>query len=104
MGNAHSEYLSALSETGAIGLLLFLVMIIVLFYQLVKLITTFKANNKRYYIITCGILFSLSTYFIHAFLNNFLDTDKAAIPVFGMMAIVIVLNKKALFAQPEGGI
>jgi len=39
-------------------------------------------------------LFSMSTYFIHAFLNNFLDTDKAAVPIYGMIAILFVLNKR----------
>ena len=47
------------------------------------------------------MLFSVSTYFIHAFLNNFLDTDKAAVPVYGMIAVLFLLNSR-LTAQPNG--
>jgi len=34
----------------------------------------------------------LSTYFIHGFLNNFLDTDKASVPVWGFMAMLVALE------------
>jgi hypothetical protein len=34
----------------------------------------------------------LSTYFIHAFLNNYFDTDKAAVPILGICAIFIALE------------
>jgi hypothetical protein len=33
---------------------------------------------------------ALSTYFIHAFLNNYLDTDKAAVPIWGICAMWLV--------------
>ena len=42
------------------------------------------------------MILSLSTYFIHAFLNNFLDTDKAAVPIWGICAMVIALEKSLL--------
>jgi O-antigen ligase len=103
LGNAHSEYLSALSETGLPGLLLFLGFVIAVFYTTIRNIQKARKDNWELFIYSCGILFSLSTYFIHAFLNNFLDTDKAAVPVFVMLAIVMVIEKK-LSAQPEAGI
>lgn len=99
MGNAHSEYLSALSETGLIGLLLIIAFIASGFYYLIDLIQKSRAIDHQVFVVACGILFSLSTYFIHAFLNNFLDTDKAAIPVFTMFALTLILQKR-LFFQP----
>jgi hypothetical protein len=38
------------------------------------------------------MILSLITYFSHAFLNNFLDTDKAAVPIWAMCSIIIVLD------------
>jgi O-antigen ligase len=93
MGNAHSEYLSALSETGFIGLLLLLGFIASGFYYLIQLIQSSRQQDWQIFVVASGILFSLSTYFIHAFLNNFLDTDKAAIPVFSMFALVLILQR-----------
>jgi O-antigen ligase len=103
MGNAHSEYLSALSETGILGLLFLLSFIGTGFYYLIRLILDSREVNKSVFVFSCGMLFSLSTYFIHAFLNNFLDTDKAAVPVFTMFALTLVLQK-FLLAQPKGRI
>jgi O-antigen ligase len=101
MGNAHSEYLSALSETGLLGFILFIAFVVSIFYYLVVFIQRVRTINRSYFILGCGMLFSISTYFIHAFLNNFLDTDKAAVPIYGMIAVLFVLNKR-LSAQPNG--
>jgi hypothetical protein len=34
----------------------------------------------------------LVTYFIHGILNNYLDTDKAAIPFWGFIAILVSID------------
>jgi O-antigen ligase len=101
LGNAHSEYLSALSETGIIGLVLFVGFVGMSFYMVIKLIQKAKTQNRKVYVMANGILFSLSTYFIHGLLNNFLDTDKAAYPVLTMIALCYVLQNK-LVTQPNG--
>ncbi len=101
MGNAHSEYLSALSETGLLGFVLFLFFVGGLFYYLLIFIQRAKVVNQQYFIIGLGMLFSLTTYFIHAFLNNFLDTDKASIPIYCMIAVLFVLENR-LTTQPNG--
>lgn len=100
MGNAHSEYLSALSESGLLGFIFFVSFVIGCFYYMIQFIIKSRFVNHSYYILGCGMLFSLSTYFIHALLNNFLDTDKAAVPIYGMLSIVFVLNK-SLSTQPK---
>ena len=36
----------------------------------------------------------LLTYFAHGFLNNYLDTDKATVPVWGLTALIVMLDLK----------
>jgi len=92
MGNAHSEYLGTLSETGLLGLLLFLSIIASIFISAIRLYykTAIQENDTK--LLIMGIIVSLSSYFIHAFLNNYLDTDKAAVPVWAMCAMIIAMS------------
>jgi putative inorganic carbon (hco3(-)) transporter len=92
MGNAHSEYLGTLSETGLIGLLLFLSIIASIFVSAIRIYykTAIQENDTK--LLIMGIIVSLSSYFIHAFLNNYLDTDKAAVPVWAMCAMIIAMS------------
>ena len=92
MGNAHSEYLSALSETGVVGLILFLLLIISIFYKGINLYNNEK--NKLFKIYLLGSLIGLMTYFIHGLFNNFLDMDKAAIPLWFFVAIIVSVDLK----------
>ena len=94
MGNAHSEYLSALSETGIIGFFSFILVVAVIFYR--SIILYLKTTELERKTLLLFMILSLSTYFIHAFLNNFLDTDKAAVPIWGICAMVIALEKSLL--------
>ena len=44
----------------------------------------------------------LMTYFIHGVLNNYLDTDKASIPFWGFIAILVsvdIYHRKSLTAE-----
>jgi hypothetical protein len=34
----------------------------------------------------------LITYFVHGTLNNFLNTDKASVPFWGLVAIIVALD------------
>jgi O-antigen ligase len=92
LGNAHSEYLGALSEMGIFGLLTFLGVVIAIFYSAVTLYHQYPMEDKRNRSIVMGIILAMTTYFSHAFLNNFLDTDKAAVPIWGMCAMLIVMQ------------
>jgi len=38
------------------------------------------------------MILSLTTYFVHGILNNFLGTDKAAVPILGMCAVFIAFE------------
>ena len=90
MGNAHSEYLGALAETGSIGLLTFLSLVFFIFYTGIQLYFRIPKSYKEDRIIIMSSIMALSTYFIHAFLNNYLDTDKAAVPIWGICAMWLV--------------
>jgi O-antigen ligase len=96
LGNAHSEYLGSLSESGIIGMLSFMLIIFMSFktgYNIYH-----NTENKDIKELTLFIMLGLSTYFIHGVLNNFLDTDKASVPVWGFIAMLVaidVYHKKA---------
>ena len=92
MGNAHSEYLSALSESGIIGLLLFLSVVAAIFICAIRLYYQTPNKESDIKLLIMGIIISLSSYFVHAFLNNYLDTDKAAVPVWAMCAMIISMS------------
>lgn len=89
-GNAHSEYLGALSQSGLLGFITFIAVILIVFYTAVMAYS--RTDDKRIKTILISAIVSLSTYYIHAFLNNFLDTDKAAIPFWGFTAMIVTLD------------
>ncbi len=89
-GNAHSEYLGPLAEQGLIGLIIMLIFVIVVFYSLGNFyLKSSVVFEKR---LTMMVILSLSTYFSHGILNNYLDTDKASIPVWGLIAVFVALS------------
>jgi O-antigen ligase len=105
LGNAHSEYLGALSEMGLPGALLFLILVLTIFVVNIQLIYKWPQEDKANRILLMTFLFSFTTYFSHAFLNNYLDTDKAAVPIWGMSAMLIAmtfqLKENLLPSKPE---
>lgn len=89
-GNAHSEYIGALAEMGFIGSLLVVILVAVSVY---KGLTTYKkAKNKESKILVLASTLAIISYFTHGVLNNFLDTDKLAIPVWSCLAIITVID------------
>ena len=92
MGNAHSEYLSMLAETGWPGLVIFLAMIAVVFTKAIKLYPNLEDAQEKWILMAC--ILGLTTYFTHALLNNFLEMDKASVPIWAFIAIIVVLDDK----------
>ena len=43
-------------------------------------------------LLNLAAILGITTYLIHGFLNNFLDTDKASVPFWGCFAIVVALD------------
>jgi putative inorganic carbon (HCO3(-)) transporter len=89
-GNAHSEYLGPLAEQGAMGILLFL--LLVWWASIVGFRLWNNLENKDERNLAVSIYLGLMTYFIHGVLNNYLDTDKASAPFWGFLALLVVLD------------
>ncbi len=89
-GNAHSEYLGPLSEQGIMGMINVILVVVCAFYTGSRIIFSKAPRHIRY--LTIMILLSLITYWFHGFLNNFLDTDKAAVPYWGFIAMLVAID------------
>jgi len=89
-GNAHSEYIGPLAETGVFGLLSLLAIAISAIYTAFKVY--WKSKDKKVKLLTFIALLSLITYYTHGFLNNFLDSDKASVAVWGFMAMLVAID------------
>lgn len=92
MGNAHSEYLGPLSEMGLLGMLAMLAIVAAIFYKSITLYYQWPEDDKKMRSLLLAMIMSLVTYFVHGVLNNYLDTDKAAVPIWTFCAIFIVLE------------
>jgi putative inorganic carbon (hco3(-)) transporter len=89
-GNAHSEYLGPLSEQGILGLI---IVIVLLFYSTAlgyRLVYSLEDREDR--ILCIGLFLGLMTYFVHGFLNNFLDTDKLSLPFWAFLAALVCFD------------
>ncbi len=90
VGNAHSEYIGPMAERGIPGMLLVVILFVSILYtgqQVWK-----HADNARDKQFALGLLLGLITYMTHGFLNNFLDTDKLAIPFWMFTAILVAMH------------
>jgi putative inorganic carbon (HCO3(-)) transporter len=92
MGNAHSEYLGALAEMGVMGIVSFIGIVVAIFFSMISLYNQLPLSETKNRVLVMGMIAASTTYFVHAFLNNFLDTDKAAVPIWAMCAMVIVMQ------------
>ncbi|HRX10450.1 MAG TPA: O-antigen ligase family protein, partial [Draconibacterium sp.] len=89
-GNAHSEYLGPLSESGVLGLLTFILIIGIVVYTAIH--TYMRLTDKRLKSFVLAALVALVTYYVHGFLNNFLDTDKLSVPFWGFTAMIVAID------------
>ena len=90
LGNAHSEYLGPLAEMGVLGLLTFLAIIILFYVKSIQLY--YKLQNKELKVLVMSSIAGFTTYVTHGILNNFLDTDKASLPFWGFMAVIVAID------------
>ena len=89
-GNAHSEYIGALAESGVLGSLTFLLIIITTLYTALTMFS--KSKDRELRILIISLTLGLISYYVHAFLNNFLDTDKISALFWGYTAIIVALE------------
>lgn len=90
LGNAHSEYIGPLAESGVIGMLSILLIFIMSVYT--GLMVYRRAKEKELKIISLSVVIGLISYYLHGFLNNFLDSDKASVPIWGFIAILVAID------------
>lgn len=90
MGNAHSEYIGTLAEQGVPGSLLVVSIVVVFMYC--GLTTYKRAKNKESKVLVLAATLALLGYYVHGTLNNFLDTEKLAVPVWSCMAIITAID------------
>ena len=90
MGNAHSEYIGPLSESGIFGVLTFLGIILATLFTGARIY--YSVQNRDVKILVVSLLLGLITYFVHGTLNNFLDTDKASVPFWSFIAAIVAID------------
>jgi Lipid A core - O-antigen ligase and related enzymes len=98
-GNAHSEYLGPLAESGVLGTLFVLVLLTTVIYTGVRAYS--RATDKKLKTIAMGALLGLITYYIHGTMNNFLDTDKLSVPFWGFSAVLVAIDIYTKKNSPE---
>jgi len=90
LGNAHSEYLGPLSESGLLGMLTFLILIITVMNTAFN--TYLRLRDPKKKALLAGAFLGLITYYSHGFMNNFLDTDKASVPFWAFTAMIVSID------------
>lgn len=89
-GNAHSEYIGPLAESGVLGLISVLAIIIMIYYRGSILYHSLPDGELKNVVLAA--LLGLFTYVVHGFLNNYLDTDKASVPFWGLVALIVAID------------
>lgn len=99
-GNAHSEYLGPLAESGFLGPITVLVLIIVVLYTGINAYG--RTADKRLKTLVMSAILGLITYYIHGTMNNFLDTDKLSVAFWGFTAVIVAIDiqTRKIVAEP----
>lgn len=90
LGDAHSEYFSAMSEAGYLGLFLFIAIVLGTLGYSLKVIYNHPVGKIRFTAMIA--ILGLSTYYFHAFLNNYSQYDKIAVPLWIFTAVIAALD------------
>lgn len=90
MGNAHSEYIGPMSESGILGMVTFLGIIVTVIITGLRVYR--RSKNKEVRLLSLMIMLGLITYYVHGLMNNFLDTDKASVPFWGFTAMLVAMD------------
>lgn len=89
-GNAHSEYIGPLCESGVLGALTFIAIVICTLFTGFRLYYTIQDNETKKLVLVT--LLGFITYIVHGALNNFLDTDKASVHFWGFIAMLVAID------------
>jgi putative inorganic carbon (hco3(-)) transporter len=89
-GNAHSEYLGSLVDSGIPGMILYILLLFVSIRKGIIIWKTHSEKQMRY--LSLVLVSGLTTYFVHGAFNNFLDTDKISALFWGMIAGIVAID------------
>jgi putative inorganic carbon (hco3(-)) transporter len=89
-GNAHSEYIGPLAESGVLGMLTFLTIVVLIIWSGIR--SYRRAERKDVKLLSLVTVLSFVTYALHSLMNNFLDSDKASVPFWGFAAIIVAID------------
>jgi len=89
-GNAHSEYIGPLAESGVFGSLSMIAIVLLSVYTGFNVV--YKSTDIWMKVTAITVLMGLATYVVHGILNNFLDTVKASVPFWGFTAILVFFD------------
>jgi putative inorganic carbon (hco3(-)) transporter len=99
-GNAHSEYIGPLAEQGLPGMILMISVVIISISTAMRVYR--RSDDPEVRMLSLTLMLALITYFLHGTMNNFLDTDKASVPVWGFMAAIVALDLSSRKKQKDG--
>lgn len=91
-GNAHSEFLTYLSETGLFGFIIFLLTVFGSVYygmqnhQFVK--------DPLLHALNLGVLLGLVSFYFHGLFNSFIDQSKMSFLYFTALGTIVYINQK----------
>lgn len=91
-GNAHSEYLTYLSETGIVGFLWFLLLVFYSMYLGMK--NHIALTDPLLKTLNLGVLMGLVTFYFHGLFNSFIDQSKMAFLVFTALATLVWIQQR----------
>jgi O-antigen ligase len=92
-GNAHSEYIGPLAESGVLGCVIMIILVIASIWLGFRVYYAAEPYSQER-IFSLALTLGLITYYIHGILNNFLDTDKASALVWGYTAMLVAMDIK----------
>ncbi|HEC45046.1 MAG TPA: O-antigen ligase family protein [Bacteroides sp.] len=99
LGNAHSEYIGPLAESGIFGPITFLSIVLASIFTGLK--NWYTIRDRKIRILSLSLVLGLITYYLHGLLNNFLDTDKASVLFWGFTAAIVAIS--VYHREPEEG-
>lgn len=91
-GNAHSEYLTYLSENGILGFVIFLLTVFAAIYYGMQ--NHYQLDDQTLKIINLGVLLGVVTFFFHGLFNMFIDQSKIAFLYFTSLGTIVWINMR----------
>ena len=86
VGNAHSEFLGTLAESGGLALVFLMMLVVTVIGTAYRRVLELEGRDRM---LLLAVLLGIVAYFTHGLLNNFLNSDKVSVLIWGFIAIII---------------